>query len=396
MFIAGAPGVGKTACVRAVVRELKEEQAKGSIPEFDFISLNGMEMRYPFEAYAQLWEKLNAGDKTQCSPEQAVKKLETYFTNQTAVEAKTAHKGKKEHVVVLLLDEIDYLLTKTQSVLYHFFDWPRRACHNRLIVIGVSNTVNLPERLQSKVQSRIGSCRCSFKAYNSKEIVAILESKIQQASLHQKVFDNDAILFVSKKTASMSGDIRKAFNICRSAAELVMTESTSSSATSENDESQQALLSRNQEPIVRIKDVSRVSRESFNSPQSHAVTMCTPYEALLLLSLASLSKTTGREVGGFDVEELLVKMESIANSSGDRQYLPAPSLSETLNILARLGEAQLVFMVTPRGSSIGYRSCIAGSGGPWPVVSLMIDNVALLLALKSTPHKDLAEKHLSI
>jgi origin recognition complex subunit 1 len=392
MFIAGAPGVGKTACVRAVVRELKEQQAKGAIPEFDFISLNGMEMRYPFEAYAQLWEKLNVGDKTQCSPEQAVKKLETYFASPTSAETKTAHKGKKEHVVVLLLDEIDYLLTKTQSVLYHFFDWPRRACHNRLIVIGVSNTVNLPERLQSKVQSRIGSCRCSFKAYNSKEIVAILESKIQQASPHQKVFDNDAILFVSKKTASMSGDIRKAFNICRSAAELVMTETTSAA----DDSQQQVLLSSTKGPIVHIKDVSRVSRESFNSPQSHAVSMCTPYEALLLLSLASLSKTTGREVGGFDVEEVLVKMESIANSSGDRQYLPAPSLSETLSILARLGEAQLVSMVTPRGSSIGYRSCVAGSGGPWPVVSLMIDSVALLLALKSTPHKDLAEKHLSM
>eukprot|EP00957_Ditylum_brightwellii_P020003 1509878-Ditylum_brightwellii.AAC.1 len=36
LFVAGPPGTGKTATVRSVVANLRREQAKGEIPEFDF------------------------------------------------------------------------------------------------------------------------------------------------------------------------------------------------------------------------------------------------------------------------------------------------------------------------------------------------------------------------
>jgi Cdc6-like AAA superfamily ATPase len=36
---------------------------------------------------------------------------------------------------VVLMDELDFLVTRKQSVLYNLFDWPTRR-HARLIVIG--------------------------------------------------------------------------------------------------------------------------------------------------------------------------------------------------------------------------------------------------------------------
>ena len=378
IFIAGPPGVGKTASVRATISELQDAQSKGTIPNFDFISLNGMEMRHPFEAYARLWEELDS-ENSRCSPEAAAAKLEAFFTT------KPLDATDKGRVAVVLVDEIDYLVTKKQSVLYNLFDWPIRALEcgskNRLIVLGVSNTLNLPERLHPRVQSRIGSRRCYFKSYSFQQTVAILKAKMKQASPDYSVFDEDAIIFASRKTAALSGDLRKAFHICRAAAEMVMEEADKSGPVQKN-------------PIVRIKDVLKVSRESFNSAQSKAVSLSTSFEALLLVSIAALSKSTGREFGGFDVEEIMTKMEGMANASGDPEYQPAPNLPETLGILSRLGEANLVSLQTPRNSSVSFRASLAGSGGAWPLVTLQLDDIAIMVALKGTPHHDLSQKHL--
>jgi origin recognition complex subunit 1 len=146
-------------------------RSRGEIPKFNFISLNGMEMRHPFEAYVKLWETLT-GRKHVGSHEKACEKLEAHFTSPKALE------GVRDRTVsVVLLDEIDYLITEKQSVLYNFFDWPKRAAEvpngRRLVVVGISNTLNLAEQLMPSVQSRVGSERCTFKAYNLKELFHI-------------------------------------------------------------------------------------------------------------------------------------------------------------------------------------------------------------------------------
>ena len=357
--------------------ELEQLRSKGQVPSFQFVSMNGMEMRYPFEAYVQLWEKISGRAVV---PEHAAARLEAYFTKEDSVATREA-KGNAGSVVVLL-DEIDYLVTKNQSVLYNFFDWPTHNQQRRLIVLGVSNTLNLAEQLHTRVQSRIGSRRCIFKAYDTDQIENILRAKLLQASPGYTVFDEDAIVFVSKKTASLSGDIRRAFQICRTAAEHVMRERGDDSS--------------NGGPQVTIGDALKVSRESFYSAKSQAMTRCTPFEALLLVTLASLAKSTGREFGGFDMEEILVKMEALANGLGDERYLPTPGLSEAMDVVIRLAEGNIVSVVTPKSTSLTYRASLAGSGGPWPLVSLTVDDLSVLLALKKSPHKDLGLKYLGL
>jgi hypothetical protein len=49
--------------------------------------------------------------------------------------------------LVLLLDEIDFLLTKKQSVLYNLLHWPT-AASARLLVIGISNTLDFADRCE--------------------------------------------------------------------------------------------------------------------------------------------------------------------------------------------------------------------------------------------------------
>ncbi|KAL3919183.1 MAG: hypothetical protein SGILL_003883, partial [Bacillariaceae sp.] len=177
MICAGPPGGGKTACVHAAITQLRVEQENGDIPKFDFIGLNGMEQRHPFDAYIRFWEALS-GTKHVGGHDRACELLEEYFT--------TRRSPRDQTVTVVLLDEIDYLITEKQSVLYNFFDWPKRAANTpggkRLVVIGVSNTLNLVEQLIPSVQSRVGTEKCIFKAYCLNDTVSILKAKIAEAS----------------------------------------------------------------------------------------------------------------------------------------------------------------------------------------------------------------------
>ena len=67
---------------------------------------------------------------------------------------------------VIVIDEIDYLYTKDQEILYNLFDW-LRSKYGRLIIIAISNTIDFPETLSAKILSRIGSKRLIFKPYQS-------------------------------------------------------------------------------------------------------------------------------------------------------------------------------------------------------------------------------------
>ena len=127
LFVAGPPGVGKTASIRAVVNELLREKSSATMPNFEFVALNGMEMRSPFEAYVKLWEALIDDDSSLdrsrgCSPETAVRNLDAHFSSGS-----DSRTEAREVVTVVLLDEIDYLVTTKQTVLYNFFNWPAKA-----------------------------------------------------------------------------------------------------------------------------------------------------------------------------------------------------------------------------------------------------------------------------
>jgi len=57
---------------------------------------------------------------------------------------------------VVLMDELDQLVTAKQDVVYNFFNWPTLV-GSKLIVIAIANTMDLPERVMTgRVRSRLG------------------------------------------------------------------------------------------------------------------------------------------------------------------------------------------------------------------------------------------------
>ncbi len=186
------PGTGKTASVTSILYQLRQEQAKGSIPEFTSVYLNGMETRHPFDIYVRLWEAVSP-NKEKASADEALARLELYFAGEGRRKrlSKEVPKLEKRQAIVLLVDEIDYLVTKKQTVLYNLFDWPVRGYNGntkaQLIVIGISNTLNLPDRLHVRLQSRIGRERCVYSSYSDNESQIILKGKLGISETGDKV-----------------------------------------------------------------------------------------------------------------------------------------------------------------------------------------------------------------
>lgn len=387
-----------------------------------------MELHNAFDAYVVLWENVSdsLGQREKCSPGIAASRLERYFgevvTNdtkkdQTSFISQQSNDKKRKiekecPVTILLLDEIDYLVTEKQTVLYNLFDWPmRQGGQGNLVIIGISNTINLPDILTPRVQSRLSKKRCVFSSYSVTQIVSIIQNRLSLSSsgyAHDKdeavltetnnkkkkpnsattsseksnddnsclsIFESDAIMFAARKTAgkflshvknscllllfhnlptyfvicfiiifflAISGDIRRAFQTCRFAAEKKLDElekcqSNFLSTTKESSSSNNHL--------IKISDIQSATREMFNSRLLRAVSLSTPYQALVFVSLASLKAKSNLDTGFFTVDEILVKMDAIANASGKNMYQPIPSFCEFLLMLNQFEEVSFSYFM---------------------------------------------------
>ncbi|KAK3693899.1 P-loop containing nucleoside triphosphate hydrolase protein [Podospora appendiculata] len=205
IYISGTPGTGKTATVREVVSHLDNAVRADELDDFIFVEINGMKITDPHQSYSLLWEALKG---QRVSPSQALDLLEREFS----------HPSPRRVPCVVLMDELDQLVTKNQGVMYNFFNWPGLR-HSRLIVLAVANTMDLPERtLSNKISSRLGLTRITFPGYNHEQLMRIVQSRLE--SVPGDIVDADAVQFAARKVAAVSGDARRALDICRRAVEL--------------------------------------------------------------------------------------------------------------------------------------------------------------------------------
>jgi origin recognition complex subunit 1 len=119
-------GLGSTLSVQ-VVSALRADGAA-----FDFVDINGMCLPHATHAYSVLWKFLSRARPERVSHESAARKLEAFFTARAARDAE----ADDDHpYTIVLLDELDFMVTRTQAVLYNLFEWPSRS-RSRLAIIG--------------------------------------------------------------------------------------------------------------------------------------------------------------------------------------------------------------------------------------------------------------------
>nr|XP_031541882.1 cell division control protein 6 homolog isoform X2 [Vicugna pacos] len=203
LYLSGAPGTGKTACLSRILQELKE--LKG----FKTIMLNCMSLRSAQAVFPAIAQEVCQEEVYRPAGKDMMRKLENHMT---------AEKGP---MIVLVLDEMDQLDSKGQDVLYTLFEWPWLTS-SRLVLIGIANTLDLTDRILPRLQAR-EKCKpqlLNFPPYTKNQIATILQDRLNQASKDQ-VLDNAAIQFCARKVSAVSGDVRKALDVCRRAIEIV-------------------------------------------------------------------------------------------------------------------------------------------------------------------------------
>ena len=303
IYISGVPGTGKTATTTAVVRSLKAEVEKDNLPEFDFVEINGMRITEPRKAYVEIHRQLTG--KT-VSWEQAYNLLDKRFSTPSP----------KRKTTIMIVDELDILCNKRQDVVYNLLNWPNLNSA-RLIVVTIANTMDLPERvLMGKVSSRLGLTRLTFQPYSHKQLQEIVTSRLSGLDS----FNSDAIQLVARKVAALSGDARRALDICRRATEIGEGEA----------------ITKNEKPSVSMLHVQQALNEMISNTKVKAIKSCSKMEKMFLQAVCVEVERTGIEEVTF--RAVYNQLKTLVGLNG----LQLPPTGACLTISARLGASRLL------------------------------------------------------
>ena len=84
-----------------------------------------------------------------------------------------------------------------------------------IIHVGIANALDLTDRVLPRLHSR--TCQpqlLHFAPYTIKQIVTIMQKWLDSEETNA-VIDPMAMQFIARKVASVNGDLRKAFDVCR-------------------------------------------------------------------------------------------------------------------------------------------------------------------------------------
>jgi origin recognition complex subunit 1 len=316
LYISGMPGTGKTATVMEVVRTLKANAAKGISPDFQFIEINGMKLPHPYEAYSIIWKALTGED---APVKRAAMLLERRFSTPSS----------KRSCCVLLVDELDYMVTRKQTVLYNLFDWPSRR-YARLIVVGIANTMDLPERLLPRISSRMGLERVIFPGYTVSQIETIMKARLGEL----EVFEDTAVEICARKVASISGDIRRALQIARRAAEICDREA-------QDEQDIELSKTGNKAPCVTIRHINAAHKELTSTAYILAVKSAAKFERIMLAAVVLQIRSSGIEEIFYD--DVVRRFESLCRTRGGVQS-QHPKCMEIKALCRRLAASGLLGM----------------------------------------------------
>lgn len=198
MYISGPPGTGKTVSLHSIF------DSNIVTKHFKIVYVNCSMIKSANHVYAKIAEILNLGCSVQ---KECILAIEQYL--------KTKHKS-----ILLVLDEIDQLSSKNQSILYKIFEWPT-VPQSKIVVIGIANSLDLTDRLLPMLKTKISLQPelLNFPPYTKKELTDIITLRLENTGIAE-IFHTNAIQLLAAKIASFRGDVRYALDVTRRVIEL--------------------------------------------------------------------------------------------------------------------------------------------------------------------------------
>lgn len=212
LYVSGAPGTGKSAMITEMTREF---------PQQDGISnayINCMSIKSSKDLYITLLTAL--GKDGNVTETEAISILQQSFCPKT----------QPSKVYLITLDEIDHILTLGLESLYRVFEWSlqKNSC---LVLIGIANALDLTDRFLPRLKSKnMKPDLLPFLPYTAAQVKNIITTRLKSLMPeggkegYVPFIHPAAIELCSRKVSSQTGDLRKAFEICRRALDLIESE----------------------------------------------------------------------------------------------------------------------------------------------------------------------------
>lgn len=198
LYISGHPGTGKTA---SLMKLMNNETYKKKI---EMVYINCTSVATVSGIYKRIVQELelNCDDKSETG---CLACIEDFL--------KIKHK-----MVMLVLDEVDFLVSQKQTVLYRIFEWPAIK-NSRIIIVGIANALNLADRELARLSAKFVPRLMHYKPYTREQIIQIFRSRLEEGGVLD-LFPATTIQLLAAKVAAVSGDVRRALDIGRRVIEI--------------------------------------------------------------------------------------------------------------------------------------------------------------------------------
>jgi cell division control protein 6 len=253
VYISGPPGTGKSALANEVCNEVLQHHA---VP---FSYLNCMSAKNAAGIFAKLFEDF-------C--------FENVMQGTETAHLKGLFQARKQPYLVIL-DEIDHLLDVDLELLYQLFEWSLQK-KSSLVLIGIANALDLTDRFLPRLRSKgLKPQLIPFMPYSAAQVGSVVTSRLKslmpadsESADYVPFIHPTAILFLSKKVAAQTGDLRKAFAICIRTLDLIESETRATLSKTNSELTPSASPSPSKAPLT--ENVNLSSPSSVRSPKKVA------------------------------------------------------------------------------------------------------------------------------
>lgn len=203
VYISGQPGTGKTATLTKLLQS-------DIVKSFATVYVNCTGISSIGSIYKRICESLNLKVKGNKTEKECLATIEKHFLGGSS----------KQKPVLLILDEIDQLMDKKQTILYTIFEWPGKFS-SRLMLISIANALDLTDRMLSRLNLmvQLKPKLMHFPPYTKQQICDIFNDRLKEAGV-LNIFPPITIQLLAAKVAAVSGDVRRALDIGRRVIEI--------------------------------------------------------------------------------------------------------------------------------------------------------------------------------
>ncbi|KAI9171566.1 Cell division control protein [Paramyrothecium foliicola] len=302
LYVSGPPGTGKSAMIRQTIQEYS------SVDGVRSVYINCMSIKSSKDLYNTLLAELGQGPDQ--SESDAVTALRDLF----------CPKAESSTTFMVTLDEIDHILTMGLESLYRLFEWSLQKA-SRLVLVGIANALDLTDRLLPRLKSKdLRPELLPFLPYTAAQVKSIITTRLKSLMPeggkdgYVPFIHPAAIELCSRKVSSQTGDLRKAFEICRRALDLIEVETKSK----HEDEAREKLL--------QMTPSKRPLGENMNGAKSAP-------RSMLQIMAASLNALTAENAPRASISHLN-KVTAAAFNNGTTQRLKALNLQQRAALCA--------------------------------------------------------------